>query len=179
MSKSSRKPRKMYVNLSESDKLERAYEAARTRRDSSDSSNPRDCEHPRLEHPRLERAGAAVTGGAVRLRALAVDARRGVARRGSFCMRRAGRSTANRRGGGSWGGAAWRAWQRGWGGGGAGARWGGGRRTVSRLAVDGGRGVGGRVKPRPTRGRVNGGGAVCVRAAWRVKTPKLETTPRV
>ena len=51
------------------------------------------------------------------------------------------------------------------GAGGAGARCGGGRLKVSRLAADGGRGVGGRGKPRPTRGRVDGGSAVGVRAA--------------
>jgi hypothetical protein len=31
------------------------------------------------------------------------------------------------------------------------------------LGVDGGRGVGGRAKPRPTRGRVDGGGVVGMR----------------
>jgi hypothetical protein len=51
----------------------------------------------------------------------------------------------------------------------------GGRRMVSRLAVDGGRGVGGRGKPRPTRGRVDGGGAVRQCVACDAQTCELRS----
>jgi hypothetical protein len=50
----------------------------------------------------------------------------------------------------------------GWGAGGGGAGGGEVWRGRKRVAVDGGRGVGGRVKPRPTRARVDGRGVVVV-----------------
>jgi hypothetical protein len=50
---------------------------------------------------------------------------------------------------------------------GGGEAWRGGRRRASRLAVDGGRGVGRLAKPRPTRGRVDGGGVVGMRGVCR------------
>jgi hypothetical protein len=104
---------------------------------------------------------AAARGVAVRCGssyALAVDARRGVARRGSFraaCGSVDGEGVGVGRG--AWGGVA--RWGRGGRGGGEVWR---GRKRVSRVAVDGGRGVGGRDKPRPTRGRVDGRGVVVV-----------------
>jgi hypothetical protein len=165
--KSSRKPRKISVNLSEIRRFQeifinlRAYERSNgeTRDSSRRASEIRDTESPRSEHARLEHACGGDGAGRGRLRALAVDARRGVARRGAFsaaCRSVDGEEVGVGRG-------VARSGVRGWGGGGAGARCGGGRRRASRLAVDGGRGVGGRAKPRPTRGRVDGGGVVGMR----------------
>ena len=155
-SKSSRKPRKISVNLSEIRRFQeifinlRAYEGS-----NGETASRRDPSHRVAESLEHASVGEGVVVRSAYARASGADARRGVERRG---VERAVRVGRRRRGGGRPCGGV-----RGWGGAFGGEVWRGGRRRASRLGVDGGRGVGGRGKPRPTRGRVDGGGVVGMR----------------